>query len=215
MASTTTIKRQTVTELLAANASDAISVGRLIDETRGKLAQIGQRGAPGNPSAGIPARPATGKGGEALRAQVKAHAEAAATSKPANVADLKQIVADLEAEHAALELVYYGADQRRASVEHGRPVILREHHGELVALARQAVEDGAALLETARAAAADVAAHRQIVAEAVQLAAFGDDNDQSRKALIRSFAPYTGAAAETNALWDAVARVASLRTEAS
>jgi hypothetical protein len=52
------------------------------------------------------------------------------------------------------------------------------------------------------------------VAQAVQLAAFGEADDQERKALVRSFAPWTGATPETAALWDAVARVSSLKAEA-
>jgi hypothetical protein len=209
MATVKATREPTVSELLDENARDAIAVGRLIDDTRGELAQIGQRGAPGDPSRGVPATPATGQIGDALRAQIKAHAEAAATGKPANVADFERTVVDLEAEHRKLELVLVGARQRQGSVESSRPVTLRERHDELVALARQAVDNGAALLETARAAAADLAAHRVVVQEAVQLAAVGEADDQDRKALIRSFAPWTGAASATNAIWESVALLAS------
>jgi hypothetical protein len=209
-----TTTEPTVTDLLDENASDAISVGRLIDDTRGRLDQIGHRGAPGDPSRGIPATPATGQIGAELRGQIAAHTDAATTGRPANVVESESAVAALEAEHDRLDLVLRGAGQRLRSLASARPVIVREHHDALVVLAHNAVEDGQSLLAAAALATTALERHRATVVSAVDLAAAGaEDNDVDRKALLRSFAPWVGAAPASNALWESVARLASTPAE--
>ena len=203
-----------VTALLERNELDAIAAGRVVDDVRGELAQVGQRGAPGNPSRGVPAIPASGRIGDALRQQIKAHAEAPSGER-ADVSELERVVADLETKRGQLELELRGARQRQQAIQFARPVILAEHHSALVEIARETAASGEAAWLLLNAAAQDVEQHRHRVQRAVELALGGhpgtrtgatNQASQAAKALRRSFAPYVGATPGDNATWAAVSR---------
>lgn len=208
----------TTTALQALDALDrtAIAVGRQSEEIAGELAQVGHRARPQNARTQTPGAPASGEIGRLVAQIAAAHGIAAREGKRGDVAKFEARIVELEAKRERLRLARSGVQREAERVKSERVQLLRERHDELVQAARDFAEQGEQLWETLAAAAQDVANYRPRVQELVQLVIAGhpgsgpgatQEDEQARRQLVASFAPWRGATPDLNERWLAVAKV--------
>jgi hypothetical protein len=198
-----------------------IRIGRRLESVREERALVGRRGIPGNLAARQNPQPATGLIAAALReideAQRAAARETGESADADTIAALAEQVKVLEARADGLEREFNAIAKEAATIPFQRASVLREEHVALVENARRVVAEIAPRWDTLAAAAADVEDGRRRAQEAIILlsghpgAQVGASNhdEQERKALSRSFAPYVGAAPADNARWEAVSLVSA------